>query len=100
MKKDDNGHSGSVVWRLLRCNISTGQIIGYAVACFVGLAIVIAGLQFYRDVNSAGESDDPMISRDYLILSKKVEGLGSLGGAQAEFSKSDIAGLEAQPWVE
>ncbi len=100
MKKDDNGHSGSVVWRLLRCNISTGQIIGYSVACFVGLAIVLAGLQFYRDVNSAGESDDPMISRDYLILSKKVEGLGSLGGAQAEFSKSDIAGLESQPWVE
>ena len=98
MKSDSN--SNSVVWRLLRRNISAGQLIGYAVANFIGLAIVLTGLQFYRDVNSAGSADDdPLLSRDYMILSKRVEGLGSLGGASAEFSEADIADLQAQPWA-
>lgn len=88
-----------MVWRLLRRNISAGQLAGYALANLVGLAIVLTGMQFYRDVNSSGADDDPLISRDYLILSKKVEGLGSIGGSQAEFSPADIADLGSQPWV-
>jgi len=90
----------NVVWRLLRRNISAGQLIGYAVANFIGLAIVLTGLQFYRDVNSTGSADDdPMLSRDYMVLSKRVEGFGSLGGASTEFSEADIAALRAQPWA-
>ena len=51
MKNKDNKH-GDMVWRLLRCNISAGQLAGYAVATLVGLAIVSVALQFYRDVTS------------------------------------------------
>ena len=41
-----------IVWRLLKRNISAGQLIGYAVANFVGLSIVLTAIQFYRDVTA------------------------------------------------
>lgn len=88
-----------MVWRLLRHNIKPGQLIGYGVANFVGLAIVLTAIQFYRDVTAAREDDDSFISRDYLILSKKVDGLGALMGSDVSFSKDEITQMEAQPWV-
>lgn len=61
----------NIVWRLLRRNISAGQLAGYALANFVGLAIVLTAIQFYRDINNVWDADDSFISRDYLIISKK-----------------------------
>lgn len=91
--------SRNIVWRLLRSNISPGQIIGYAFANFAGLAIVITAVQFYRDVTAGWNSDDTMISSDYIILSKRVEGMGGLFGAVSTgFSRADIDSIEAQPW--
>lgn len=89
-----------MVWRLLRRNISAGQLAGYALANFVGLAIVLTAIQFYRDVTAVWEEDDSFMTRDYTVLSHKVTGLGSLMGGDSEgFSASDIADLRAQPWV-
>lgn len=90
----------SVVSRLLRHNISRGQLAGYALANLIGLCIVISAVQLYRDISSVWDSEDSFISRDYLILSKEVSGLGSvLTGRQALFSKEEISELESQPWV-
>ena len=89
-----------IVWRLLKRNISAGQLIGYAVANFVGLSIVLTAIQFYRDVTAVWDGDDSFISRDYMIISRKVEGLGSLTGkSDATFSDADITEIESQPWV-
>lgn len=89
----------NIVWRLLRRNISPGQIIGYALANFAGLAIVVTALQFYRDVTAGWDSEDSMISSDYLVMSKRVDGLGGLfGAADTRFSPADIDSIEAQPW--
>ena len=95
-------HNGkSVVWRLLRRNISVGQLAGYALANLAGLAIVLTAVQFYRDVTSVWEGEDSFISRDYMIISPKVSGIGSLlgGSASAGFGAEDISALESQPWV-
>lgn len=93
----------SIVWRLLRRNISIGQLTGYAVANLVGLAIVLTAVQFYRDVTSAWNDEDSFISRDYIIISKRVNsGLGALfGGNKASkgFSAEEMTNLEQQPWV-
>lgn len=87
--------------RLLRRNISVGQIAGYAIANFVGLAILLTALQFYRDTTSArNASDDSFISRDYLIVSKHVSDITTLRGTTAGFSAHDIEQLKKQPWVE
>ncbi len=93
----------NIAWRLLRRNISAGQIIGYALANFVGLAIILTAVKFYNDLNSTYSSDgnDSFISRDYSIISKRVTGLGDfLGqGENADFSADEIADIEAQPWA-
>lgn len=87
--------------RLLRRNISVTQIAGYAIANFVGLAILLTALQFYRDTTAAeNDTEDSFISRDYLIISKHVSDLNTLRGKSAAFSEQEIEDLRQQPWVE
>lgn len=88
----------SLVWRLLRRNISLPQLIGYTLANLVGLAIVLSALQFYRDVRSIWNAEDSLISRDYLIISKRVKGI-TIGTHSGEFTQGEIAELEQQPWL-
>lgn len=92
----------NIVWRLLRRNISIGQLAGYAVANLVGLAIVLTAVQFYRDVTATWHSEDSFISRNYLIIAKRLpSGIGSIFGSSASkgFSPEEIDNLRAQPWV-
>lgn len=92
--------ASSALTRLLRRNLSVSQLLGYAIANLVGLALVATAVQFHRDVNTVIDSEDSYISRDYLVISRKVSGLGGLfGSSPATFSEADIADLEAQPWV-
>lgn len=91
---------GNPVWRLLRRNISVGQIAGYVLANFVGLTIVLTALQFYRDTRTEGDGEgEPFFSSDYMVLSREVSEIGSLFGARTGFSASEIADLESQPWA-
>lgn len=95
--------SKNIVWRLLRRNISAGQIAGYAVANLVGLAIVLTAIQFYRDVTSVWDDEDSFISKDYVIISKKVSGLGGFtggpSGSGTRFSEEEIADIASRPWA-
>lgn len=92
---------GSPVARLLRRNISAGQIAGYAVANLVGLLIVLTAIQFYRDITSVNEDADGFISSDYIIISKRVEGVQGFGGSASSttFSADERADIAAQPWA-
>ncbi len=93
--------TSNVVWRLLRHNISAGQIIGYAVANLVGLAIVLTAVQFYRDFAAGGDGEkDSMLASDFLILSKRVSALHTLGAGSTSFSSKEIDDIASQPWCE
>lgn len=91
----------NLVWRLMRRNISVWQIAGYALANLVGLAIVLTALQFYSD--AMGLTDDSgdqfVMNRDYLVISKKVDGSHLLSG-NAAFTDGEVENLSSQPWVE
>ena len=63
--------SKNIVWRLLRRNISAGQLAGYALANLAGLAIVLTAIQFYRDITTVWDDEDSFISNDYLIYPRK-----------------------------
>lgn len=89
----------SLVWQLLRRNISVGQIAGYAVANLLGLAIVLTAVQFYRDVTEVWNDEDSFISRDYIIISKKVDGVISFSPEESSFSQEEIDDINAQPWT-
>ena len=88
-----------MVWCLLRRNISTGQLAGYAVATFVGLAILSVALQFYRDVISLWHDEDKLFGENYIVISKKVSGFGGLFGTNSSaFSADEISDIARQPW--
>ncbi len=89
-----------MVWKLLKKNISAGQIIGYALANLVGLAIVLCAIRFYGDVQSAFESEDSFVNKDYLIISKQVSTMNTIGiGGSTTFDEREISRLKNQPWV-
>ena len=95
-----NPHQGNLVWQLLKCNISRSQLTAYTLSNFIGLSIVLTAIQFYLEVSDTLESDDSFISRDYVVVSPKVSGLGSLsGGEPAMFDSTDIAGIASEPWA-
>ena len=56
-----NSYKG-LVWRLLRRNISAGQIAGYALATLVGLSIVLCAVRFYGAGSSAVNADAGVLS--------------------------------------
>lgn len=92
-----------MIWKLIRKNINAWQIAGYALASVVGLAIVGCAMQFYRDASAMLGSGRTDSHADYLVLSRPVSMLGSLGlGSSADkgITPAEIADLEKQPWVE
>ncbi len=90
-----------MIWRLLRKNISVAQIGGYALANLVGLCIIVCAVQFYRDASSALRGEDSTAPADFLVISKQVSMLNTLGlgNPSTSFTRDDIDNLEKQPWV-
>jgi hypothetical protein len=88
-----------IINRLLRKNMSPARIAGFVLSNFIGLAIVVAGLQFFQDVKSIYSDDDGFIKKDYLVVNKKVTSANTVEGKAAAFSADEISDLERQPWV-
>ncbi|MCD8260908.1 MAG: ABC transporter permease [Bacteroides sp.] len=86
-----------LIWKLLRRHISVGQLTGYLLANLFGLAIVLAGFQFYRDVIPLFRGSDTLMKNEYLILNKQVGTLGS--GKSNLFSEQEIKELRDQSFV-
>ena len=91
--------SKGLVGRLLNRNISKAQLAGFVLSNFVGLAIVITGIQFYADVRSIWEKEDSFIKRDYLVVNKTVTASNTLGQQSSEFTENELTDLQSQPWV-
>lgn len=87
----------NIVARLLRKNLSRAQVAGFIISNFIGLAIVVAGIQLYQDLGSIWQSEDSFIRRDFMIVNKQVTGANTLGESTS-FSDKEIADIEAQPW--
>lgn len=84
------------IWSLLKKNISKGQMLGYALANVVGLAVILSGILFYCDSQRENVQNDKFFSEDFVVLSKKVEGIGF---KPIGFSKQEIDDLSRQKWV-
>lgn len=81
---------------LLKRNVSAAQTIGYALASLVGLTIILAAIQCYRDVSGLFSSDNNALQRDYLVVSKQI----GLTDRSTGFTTEEIADLQSQPWVD
>lgn len=91
MKKNDN-----IIWNLLKRNLSKGQLIGYSIANIVGLSVILTGILFFCDARNTIDEDDQYFSNDYIVISKKVTGLGF---EPVNFDEEEINDLESQQWV-
>lgn len=85
--------------RLLSRNLSKVQLAGFILSNFIGLAIVITGIQFYADIRGIWESEDSFINQDYLIVNKQVKASHTSGASDTGFSPEEVTDLEAQPWL-
>ncbi|MDO4161135.1 MAG: hypothetical protein Q4D41_11815 [Prevotellaceae bacterium] len=86
----------SDVWSLLRQNMSKGQLIGYSIANIVGLSVILIGIMFFSDSRHSETEEDKYFSKDYIVLSKKVDGIGF---SPISFSNEDIEKLKKEKWV-
>ena len=86
----------SLLWKLLRKNVSATQLAGFAIANFVGLAIVATAIQFYADVSPVFADSDNFLNRDYVIITKRVGTLSSITGSRpASTARSITLALSA-----
>ncbi|MGM9803079.1 MAG: ABC transporter permease [Muribaculaceae bacterium] len=88
-----------LMWKLLRKHVSVPQLTGFAIANLVGLTIVILAVQFYGDVRPIFNDEESFIKRDYLVITRKVTGMGALMGSSTEFAPAAVNELQSQPWV-
>ncbi len=88
-----------LVWKLLKQNLSKGQLIGFGVANFIGITIVLLALQFYFDVSPMFTQKDNLLKRDFFVITKKVGVMGALGQETSGFSPAEIGEIQAQSFV-
>ncbi len=88
-----------LIWKLLRQHISIGQFSGYFLANLFGMAIILLGIQFYKDVAPLFTGNDSFMKQDYLIINKKVSVLGTFSRKGNTFSASEIEELRSQPFT-
>ena len=90
----------NIISRLLRKNTSPARIVGFILSNFIGLAIILGGLQFYSDARSLWEDEESFVRSDYLVVNKRVTSGNTLGASPAAvFSDAEIQDLQQQPWV-
>jgi hypothetical protein len=88
-----------LMWKLLRKNLSVPQLAGYVLAGFVGLSIILFGVQFYADTQPLYTANDSFLKPDFLVINKKVSALSALSLVSTTFSEKDIDDLKKQPFV-
>ena len=83
-----------LLFRLLRKNVNFWQLAGFALANLVGAAIVLFGLQAYKDAGQALQAPDSVMSSNLLVVSKQVSAantiVGILGASTGSFSQEEI----------
>lgn len=88
-----------MVSRLLRKNTSKARIAGFVLSNFIGLLIVLGGMQFFRDARSIWTSEDSFISSGYIVINKKVTSANTLGSSDSGFTQAETDDIKAQPWA-
>jgi hypothetical protein len=68
-------------------------------AGFVGLSIILFGVQFYADTQPLYTANDSFLKPDFLVINKKVSALSALSLVSTTFSEKDIDDLKKQPFV-
>lgn len=63
------------------------------------MTVVLGALQAYRDIRPIVDRPDSFLRGDYLVLSKRVNALNTLGLGSSDFTPGELDDLRAQPFV-
>ena len=88
-----------LLFKLLRKGINPWHLTWFALANLVGAAIVLLGIQAYRDAGQVLGASDSVLESDILVLSKPVSAAttlaNALGAGPRSFSESEIEAISA-----
>lgn len=84
-----------LIWKVLRQNISIGQLFGFVLANIIGLTILVLGLQLYLDIRPILNDKAGFMKPDFMVVSKQV----TVYGEKPTFSDAEIADLQQQDFI-
>ncbi len=87
------------VGKVLNSNKGLWRFAGFTIANIAGLAVILGAFQIYRDASPLLDSPDSFMRNDYVILSKKVTSLQSVGVGSSDFRPAEISDIASQPFV-
>lgn len=79
-----------------------GGVSQFAFAIFgsiIGLALLLASVQFYLDIKHLLNDNEELIKPDYIIINKKVSGMNALKMASSTFAEGELGELKTQGFV-
>lgn len=88
-----------LIWKVLRQNISIGQLFGFVLANIIGLTIIVLGLQIYLDIQPIMTDKAGFMKPDYMVVSKSVSTQDVILGEKPSLSKAEIADIKQQEFV-
>ncbi len=79
--------------------ISRLQLLGFVFSSIIGLFIITLAVQLYQDIAPLFSSKEHLSNKEYMVLTKKVRSLSTIGSALGmgdykRFSKKEIEQLE------
>ena len=88
-----------LIWKVLRQNISVGQLIGFVLANIIGLTIIVLGIQLYADIRPILTDKAGFMKPDYMVVSKPVSTAHAFSGVKPSFTEEEIADIRSQEFV-
>ena len=88
-----------LVNKLLGRHINGWQLAGFVLANLLGMAIVLVAVQFFADVKPLMTGGDSFMRPGQIVVTKRVNSLGTLTGASPSFTEQEIEELEQQPFA-
>ena len=88
-----------LIWKVLRQNISIGQLCGFVLANIIGLTIIVLGLQLYRDIQPIMTDKAGFMKPDYMVVSKNISTEAAIFGIKPAFSPEEIDEIRNQDFV-
>lgn len=88
-----------LIWKVLRQNISIGQLFGFVLANIIGLTIIVLGLQLYLDIQPIMGDKAGFMRPDYMVVSKQVSNEAAVFGEKTTFSQAELDDIRSQEFV-
>ena len=85
---------------LLYKHISWTQLVGFFMAGFIGMGIVLFGIQAWSDVHPFFSPKEGFIKNDYIVITKKVGALSLLNKRGNQFSPQEQEDIGQQSFAE